>query len=95
MPEASKNNRGEIDIIFQSLPEDKEFTSGDTVLTWKEVRSDLTEQLLYLIKKLNLTEQGIKKIEVGTLNWFYERKKTRGQLILLNTMFAARLLRRR
>ena len=89
------NNSEEIDIVFQSLPEDKKFTAGNTVLTWKEVRSDLTEQLLYLIKKQNLTEQGIKKIEVGTLNWFHERKKTRGRFILLNTMFAARLLKRR
>ena len=81
-----------IDIIFESMPEDTTFNGDSTQITWTELRGQLIERLLKLTPIFH--EQGIRKIEVGSIMWFYRRNKTRGRFLELNTMFTARLLKR-
>ena len=81
-----------IDIIFESMPESTTFNGDNTQMTWTELRGQLIERLLKLTPILH--EQGIKKVEVGSIMWFYRRNKTRGRFLTLNTMFTARLLKR-
>ena len=80
-----------IDIIFESMPEDTVFT-GNKSLTWTELRGELIERILKLTPILH--EQGIRKIEVGSIGWFYRRNRTQGRFLELNSMFTARLLKR-
>ena len=87
-----KNNTGKIDIVFESMPESTVFHGDDGVETWKQVRGKLAAKIMKLTPELY--EMGIRKVEVGSINWFYERKKTRGRFLNLNTMFLARLLKR-
>ena len=86
-------SEGKIDIIFESMEEGTVFNEfNGTKKTWKELRGDLAERLIKLTPILY--EQGIRKIEVGSIGWFSYRKKTRGRFIDLNSMFMARLLKR-
>ena len=83
----------ELKIVFESMDEDTAFNEGrDTEMTWKELRLDLAERIINITPALY--EKGIRKVEVGSIGWFYLRKKTRGQVLTLNTMFVARLLKR-
>jgi len=83
---------GKIDIVFESMPENTVFYGDDGVETWKQVRGKLAAKVMKLTPELY--EAGIRKVEVGSINWFYERKKTRGRFLNLNSMFLARLLKR-
>ena len=88
-----KNNAGKIDIVFQSIPENTVFNSGGAdEITWKDLRKEMEEEINKMGPKLY--EAGIRKVEVGSINWFFERKKTRGRFLNLNSMFLARLLKR-
>jgi len=87
-----KNNTAKIDIVFESMPENTVFHGDDGVETWKQVRGKLAAKVMKLTPELY--EAGIRKVEVGSINWFYERKKTRGRFLNLNSMFLARLLKR-
>ena len=83
----------ELKIVFESRDEDTVFNEGrDTEMTWKELRLDLAERIINITPALY--EKGIRKVEVGSIGWFYLRKKTRGRVLTLNTMFVARLLKR-
>ena len=83
---------GKIDIVFESMPENTVFHGDDGAETWKQVRGKLAAKIMKLTPELY--EMGIRRVEVGSINWFYERKKTRGRFLNLNTMFLARLLKR-
>jgi len=88
-----KNNAGKIDIVFQSIPENTVFNSGGAdEITWKDLRKEMEEEINKMRPKLG--EAGIRKVEVGSISWFYERKKTKGRFLNLNSMFLARLLKR-
>ena len=85
-------SENKIDIIFESMPEDTTFNGDNTQITWTELRGRLIEKILKLTPVLH--EQGIRKIEVGSIGWFYRRNRTRGRFLTLNSMFTARLLKR-
>lgn len=78
-----------IDIIFEDFPDNTVFNGN---ITWEQLRSKLAERILSWTPWL--VEQGIRKVEVGSIGWFYMRKRTRGRFVNLNTMFFARLLKR-
>ena len=81
----------EVKIVFQDIDENQVFHSSAGTITWKELRKELAEKVIAMLPVL--VERGFKRIEVGTLQWFYRRNKTK-RLIPLNSMFAARLLKR-
>jgi len=81
----------EVKIVFQDIDENQVFHSSNGTITWKELRKELAEKVLAMLPAI--VERGFKRVEVGTLWWFYRRNKTQ-RLILLNSMFAARLLKR-
>jgi len=82
-----------IDLVFEDLSDDLVFHSSEgKIITWKELRALIAENLIKALPVF--VKAGIKRVEVGTIQWFYDRKKTRGYFISLNTMFMARLLKR-
>ena len=82
-----------IDIIFESMPDDTVFyNENNKAITWRELRGELAEKILKLTPKLH--KAGIRRVEVGSINWFYERRKTSGRFLNLDSMFIARLLKR-
>jgi len=82
-----------IDIIFENIRDDTViYDENDKGKTWKEIREELKEKIRKLTTELH--KAGIKKIEIGSINWFYQRGKTKGRFLPLDTMFVARLLKR-
>ncbi len=88
-----QNNIGKIDIVFQNIPENTVFNSGDAdEITWEDLKKEMEAKINKIGSKLY--EAGIRKVEIGSIAWFYERKKTKGRFLSLNSMFVARLLKR-
>jgi len=81
----------EVKIVFQDIDENQVFHSSNGTITWKELRKELAEKVVAMLPAI--VERGYKRVEIGTLFWFYRRNKTQ-RLMPLNTMFAARLLKR-
>ena len=83
----------EVKIVFQDIDENRVFYDADSenYITWKELRKELAEKVMAMLPAI--VRHGYKRVEIGTLYWFYRRNKTQ-RLIPLNTMFAARLLKR-
>ncbi|MBE0516821.1 MAG: hypothetical protein IBX41_05450 [Methanophagales archaeon] len=81
-----------IDVVFEDISDDFVFNGPEgKTITWKELKGILAEQIIKTTPVL--VEKGIKRVEVGTIQWFSDRRKTRGHFIPLNTMFLARLLK--
>ena len=83
-----------IKIVFEKMPDDTVFHSTKGSITWKELKQKYKKAFSNPRIQEKLKKQGIRKIEIGSIAWFYHRKKTRGRFINLSTMFMARLLKR-
>ena len=88
-----QQQKKELKIIFEDFPENTVFNSGGAdEITWKDLRKEMEEEINKIRPKLG--EAGIRKVEVGSIGWFYIRNRTRGRFVPLNSMFFARLLKR-
>jgi len=92
MEKKTKTPKNGILIIFEPIDPDTEFSTGDSTITWKELQAELSNR----IKRWTdtLIKLGIRRVEVGSIQWFWQRGKTKGRFVDLNTMFMARLLKR-
>jgi len=82
---------GRLEFVFEDLPEDFSFNNGE--ITWGELKIRLRERFSDAVLA-KLEAQGIKRIEIGSIQWFHQRGKTRGRWVDLTTMHLARLLKR-
>jgi len=86
---AKQQQKKELKIIFEDFPENTVFNCN---ITWEQLRAKMEERIRNFTPQL--TARGIRKVEVGSIGWFYIRNRTRGRFVPLNSMFFARLLKR-
>lgn len=87
----------DVKIEFEPMPDDTIFTyvteDGQEIrLKWRDVKLQLLEKLRAYAPLL--AKEKIRRVEIGSVAYFYNENKRRGRFISLNTMFVARLLKR-
>lgn len=83
-------------LELEDFSEDFEFhaagNGGEEVVTWGELKRQIIEMFERHAERL--LSKGYKRVEVGSVQWFWSRGVRKGRFVPLNTMFLARLLKR-
>jgi len=79
-----------VKVIFEDLSDSETFGNpNDGYITWGELKRHFLEKLMPIIR-----ENTYRRIEVGSIGWFYLRNKTKGRFLPLGTMHMARFLKK-
>jgi hypothetical protein len=86
----------ELTVIFEVISPDAVFhyreDGQEKSITWEKLKSEYINAVYRVAPKLKY--KGYRAVEIGTIAWFWLRRRRQGEFIQLNTMFLMRLLKR-